>query len=346
MAYSPNYDSTGISYYTHPSFTFKDGTRSSVKLAYRLHGSLTSHKKALIPTCFGGLINTTNTFTTLPSSTTTSFSEPGALASYLVIVVATLGNGESSSPSTSPSFPPSLSYHDCINAQYALLRQHLSIDHLDAVIGFSMGGQQAYHWACLYPDYVSNIIAICSSAKTSAHNYAFLEGPKAALTNSVDYEDGRYGEKRVRPTRGLKAFGRAYAPWLTSGGWFRRRGWEELGFKGVEEWMRARGERHYEFWDPADVLAMAGMWQRGDVGSTRADGDTRRALEGIEARVLLMPCRTDQYFAAEDAEEEVQLLRNGQLRVIESVWGHLAGSGTSDEDTRWMNERIREFLES
>ena len=336
MAYSPEYDSTGISYYTHPELTFKDGHKSPVKLAYRFHGFSQSHKKALIPTCFGGLINSTTTFTS---------DTAGALSSYLVIVVATLGNGESSSPSNDPSFPSSsLSYHDCINAQHALLRQHLKIERLDAVVGFSMGGQQAYHWACMYPDYVSNIVAICSSAKTSAHNYAFLEGPKAALLNSIDYEDGAYGAKRVRPTRGLKAFGRTYAPWLTSGAWFRSKGWEKLGFKSLEEWIRSRGEKHYEFWDPADVLTMARMWQAGDVGSTRQDGDYEKALEDIKARVLLMPCRTDQYFAVEDSQIEMRYLKDARLEVIESSWGHLAGSGTNDDDTKWMSAKIAEFL--
>ncbi len=38
------------------------------------------------------------------------------------------------------------------------------------------------------------------------------------------------------------------------------------------------------------------------------------------------------------------LLRRGRLRVIESVWGHAAGGGQSEEDAGWMDGAIGEFL--
>lgn len=133
-----------------------------------------------------------------------------------------LGNGESSSPSnTSPdSFPNAIHYQDQIAAQYALLTLHLHVMSLDAVVGYSMGGQQAYYWAVLHGSaptpFVRNIVTVCSSAKTSAHNIAFLEGPIAALEASGDYAGGRYRGMSVTPVEGLRAFGRAYAAWLTS----------------------------------------------------------------------------------------------------------------------------------
>lgn len=38
-------------------------------------------------------------------------------------------------------------------AQYTVL-QFLGVQKVHVAIGFSMGGQQAYHWAVIYPDYV------------------------------------------------------------------------------------------------------------------------------------------------------------------------------------------------
>ena len=338
MAYASSYDSTDIQYYTHPSLTFSDGqTHSKVTVAYRLHGSLTSNKKALIPTCFGGLINSTLSFT----------SHNQCLSDYLVIVVAMLGNGESSSPSNTQASGPfsggHTSYKDNINAHYALLRQHLKIEALDAVIGFSMGGQQAYYWAVMYPEYVRNIVIICGSAKTSAHNWTFLEGPKAALMNSSDYDEGRYED---RPTSGLRAFGRAYAGWLASGAWFRERGWEQLGCEDVEGWIRGL-EAKYEGWDPRDLLALLAMWQEGDVGRLKessGEESWKQGLQSVQARVLLMPCRTDMYFAVEDNEAELRWLRKGRLAVIESIWGHMAGAGSNENDVSWMDQEIRTFL--
>ena len=337
MAYSPAYPSEGIEYCTIPAFKFHSGNSLPIKIAYRLFGDLCSHKKVLIPTCYGGLINSTLNFAKTEQ----------ALSEYLVIVVAMLGNGESSSPSNTPDFPASLTYQDLVHAQYALARQHLQMDSLDVVLGFSMGGQQAYYWATMYPTYVKSIIVICSSARTSGHNYAFLEGPKTALLNSIDYEDGGYGAKRVRPSRGLRAFGRAYCAWLTSAAWYRERLWEKrLGYKTVEEYIKNEAEAAFEYWDPEDLLTLARMWQAGNVGSTRRDGHYTKALAAIQAKVLIMPSRTDQYFAVEDSEVEMQHLKNAELAVIETVWGHITGGGANAEDTAWMNKRIGEFLGS
>lgn len=332
---SPTYDSTGIQYYDIPSFTFISGTTIPIKVAYRSYNP-SSPKAVCIPTCYGGRINTTLTFT----------ENNGALSSHHVVVVAMLGNGESSSPSNTPDFPKTLDYRDCIHAQYELLTKHLGVRELDAVVGFSMAGQQAYYWASMYPTYVHNAVVICGSARTSGHNYAFIEGPKAALLNSIDYADYK-ANSDTQPLRGLRAFGRVYCAWLTSGAWFRERQWEKaLGYGSVEEYIAATMEKSFEDWHPEDVLILARMWQAGDVGVTRDDGSYEEALRAIQARVLVMPGQTDQYFAVEDSEVEVGLLGKGkgQLAVIESVWGHAAGGGMSEGDAKWMGGRIGEFL--
>jgi homoserine O-acetyltransferase len=80
------------------------------------------------------------------------------------------------SQSNDPDFPAdySLRYQDCINSQHKLVTEHLGLKNLDAVIGFSMGGQQAYYWAVMHgsgPEpFVKNVVVICGSAKTSGHS--------------------------------------------------------------------------------------------------------------------------------------------------------------------------------
>ncbi|EXJ60192.1 hypothetical protein A1O7_04344 [Cladophialophora yegresii CBS 114405] len=371
MAGNPNYDSTGVEHYSIPDFHFTNGTTlHDVRVAYRSFNASSTKGAVLIPTCYSGLINTTLTFTSPPYA---------SLAPYHVIVVAMLGNSESASPSNKPFFPGpgELRYEDVIRAQHTLLTSHLGIPHLEAVVGFSMGGQQAYHWAVLYPDFVKRAVAICSSARTSLHNYAFLEGPIAALTSSIDYIAWKAmkakvasGEpvgvhlKEVLPKTGLKAFARAYAAWLTSPAWFRERLFTTMeGNPGsVEAWMRMR-EESVLIWDAEDLLVLARMWQMGDVGAVAAtsesvttqtqlggrvpdDGAFEAALRGIQAKVLLMPCRTDQYFPPEDSEVEMKFLQRGTLAVIESVWGHVAGGGLNPADTAFMNERIADFMQT
>ena len=158
-----------------------------------------------------------------------------------------------------------------------------------------MGGQQAYYWACMYPDFLDHVIVICSSARTSGHNYAFLEGPIWALETSIDYDDGQYRSKGLTPSRGLEAFGRAYCAWLTSAAWFREELYRKLGFSDVKSYVANVAKTMLAGWDAADVLIVGRMWQVGDIGLF-ADGDLAKALAGIKCNVLVMPSRTDMYF--------------------------------------------------
>lgn len=278
-----------------------------------------------------------------------------------------LSNGESSSPSNTSDYPSlgGQRYEDVIKAHHDLLTRGLGVQHLEAVIGFSMGAQQAYHWAVMFPAFVQRIVPICGSARTSGHNYAFLEGPITALMSSGDYiawkreGSGGSSEDKSPPKTGLMAFGRAYAAWLTSAEWFRRRLWRErLGFASVEEWIRGGREEASLAHNADDLLMNARMWQMGDIGATAhgkmtalggGTGDDelyRAALRGIQCPVLLMPCRTDQYFPPEDSEIEAGELKHAKLRVIESCWGHIAGGGANEEDVRFMNDEIAAFMQS
>ena len=330
----PPHETTGIEYYHIPSFTFTTGEDIPIRVAYRSYNP-TSKKVACIPTCYGGRINTTLAFT----------AENQAFSSHHVVIIAMLGNGESSSPSNTSGFPQKLDYRDCIHAQYELLTKHLRVKELDVVQGFSMGGQQAYYWAAMYPGFMKNAIVTCGSAKTSGHNYTFLEGPKTALMNSVDYADGAYKTSGVRPMRGLRAFGRAYCAWLTSGAWFREQLWEKkLGYKSIEDYIKGNSETAFADWDAEDVLILANMWQAGDIGLLREDGNYQKALESIKARVLVMPSRTDQYFMVDDSEIEMKYLKKGEFAPIETIWGHVAGGGGNEEDTEWMSRKIENFL--
>jgi homoserine acetyltransferase len=213
-----------------------------------------------------------------------------------------------------------------------------------------MGGQQAYYWAVMHgtgsDPFVKHAVVICGSAKTSGHNYAFLEGPTSALITSHDYDGGRYKENGIKPVEGLRAFGRAYAAWLTSAEWFRQELWRKLGAATLQDWLHPPlGKASHESWDPEDLLILAKMWQAGDVGILKDHGDYQKALEEVTARVLVMPSKTDQYFPPEDGESEVRYLKRGIFDPIPTIWGHMGGGGANPEDVKWMDGKISTFLD-
>jgi homoserine O-acetyltransferase len=83
-----------------------------------------------------------------------------------------------------------------------------------------MGGQQAYHWAALYPEMVERIAVVFGSARTAPHNLVFLEGIRYALMADPAWRDGYFAEA---PVRGLRAMGRIYAGWALSQAFFYAR---------------------------------------------------------------------------------------------------------------------------
>lgn len=161
--------------------------------------------------------------------------------------------------------------------------------------------------------------------------------------NSMDFHNGNYSEPACRGTR---AFGRVYSTWALSSAWFRERNWEKLGFLSMWEYLEERWEKSLGSWDAHDLLYMLQMWQRADISSCGPiKGNFVQALTSIKAVVLVMPSRTDLYFPPEDSLEEVKHLKQGELKVIETVWGHVAGGGGgSKEDKEFIKTSISELL--
>src|SRR5437764_10527508 len=87
-----------------------------------------------------------------------------ALDPSKLFLVATelFGNGNSSSPSNTPDpyhgprFPV-ITIRDNVEAVHRLLVDELKITHVRAVIGFSMGAEQAFQWAVSYPTFAGRI---------------------------------------------------------------------------------------------------------------------------------------------------------------------------------------------
>ncbi|KAF6829162.1 hypothetical protein CMUS01_08276 [Colletotrichum musicola] len=325
-----------IQNYHIDNFRFHNGSPAApVQLAF-LDLNPTASKTALVLTCFRGRLQSTLAF------------NDGALKHYRVIVVALCGNGESSSPSNMANPPSYFDYQDCVRMQHALLTSHLGIEKLDVVVGFSMGGQCAYHWTLMHPNMVRNAVVICSSARTSRHNHQFLEGPKAALENSRDYEKqrGAPSASLAKPLAGLQAFGKAYSAWLTSPAWFEQKMYKSLGYESLSAWDHDFAGTNYHSWHPEDLLSLIRTWQKGDITAIFASEDLslEQACARIRARVLLLPCDTDQYFRWEASAREARWIPDATLRVIRSEWGHLAGLGVNRADKEWMDARIDEFL--
>ena len=114
-----------------------------------------------------------------------------------LILTELFGNGRSSSPSNTPEpfhgprFPIT-TIRDNVEAVQRLLVDDLKVTHLHAVVGFSMGAEQAFQWAVSHPDFMDAIVATSGTAKCYGHGYVRLEGQIAALTTDPAWQNGDY----------------------------------------------------------------------------------------------------------------------------------------------------------
>lgn len=266
---------------------------------------------------------------------------------FFIIGTNLFANGLSSSPSnTPPPFDgprfPLVTIRDNLRAQHKLVTERFGIAKLCLVAGFSMGAQQAYQWAVSYPGMMERVAAWCGHAHTTPHNYVFVDGLANVLKTSADWNGGRYTKS---PVQGLRAMARAYAGWGMSPAWYRERLWTQLGFSTREEFVVGFLEQFFLKLEANNSLAQFETWKTHNVGDTPGfEGDYRAALAAVQARILVMPCRTDLYFPPEDAEEEARCLRHGLFKPIESTWRHWAGFGIDEADRLFIDTALKELL--
>lgn len=274
-----------------------------------------------------------------------------ALDPSKLFLVATelFGNGRSSSPSNTaepfhgPRFPV-MTIRDNVEAVHRLLTEELKITHLRAIIGFSMGAEQAFQWAVSYPDFADRIVATSGTAKCYPHGVVRLEGQIVAITTDAAFKDGDYTSP---PAKGLEAFSTVWAAWLYSQEWWRKELWKDRSPAGttfeqvLKQYRTAIGAGA----DANNLILQMRTWEKHDVGTTPGfNGDVERALKSIKVPILYMPSETDLYFPVGDARYEAGFIPHVTLMPIPSLWGHTAGAASNPADAKFLNENISKFL--
>ncbi len=268
---------------------------------------------------------------------------------FFLVTSELFGNGRSSSPSNTsapfdgPRFPIT-TIRDNVVAVHRMLTEQLHIAHLRAVIGFSMGAQQAFQWAVSFPDFADRIVATSGTAKTYGHGIVRLEGQIAALTLDPAFANGDYKQE---PARGIEATSLVWLGWLYGQEWWRQELWRADNKPGTTL-PQAIARYTKEFFDGADannLILQMRTWEQHDVGTTTLfHGDVAAALRSIKVPVLYMPSATDLYFPVEDAKFEAQYISNCKLVPIPSLWGHPAGAGASPADEAFVNAHVAAFM--
>ncbi|QHT48277.1 homoserine O-acetyltransferase [Bacillus sp. SB49] len=88
------------------------------------------------------------------------------------------------------TFPP-VTIRDMVNAQFEALRR-LGIQQLEAVVGGSLGGMQAYEWGLLYPTFMKKLFILAATPYLSDYGIAFNHIGSKAICSDPAFNGGNY----------------------------------------------------------------------------------------------------------------------------------------------------------
>jgi homoserine O-acetyltransferase len=116
---------------------------------------------------------------------------------YFIVLPDAIGHGGSSKPSDGLRTKfPGYDYDDMLRAQHDLVTRGLGIRRARLVIGFSMGGMQAWMWGEKYPDFMDALVPMASQpTPMSSRNWMMRRLIIDSIRNDPDWKGGKYGEQ-------------------------------------------------------------------------------------------------------------------------------------------------------
>jgi homoserine O-acetyltransferase len=291
------------------------------RLAYRTAGTLDSEKSnaILFPTWFTGTSEDLFTTGSVAAVDTSKF---------FLITVDSLGNGVSTSPSTSARQKgdafPRISIGDMVRAQHRLVTGVLGIQRLHAVMGISMGGMQTFEWMTAYPGLMKKAVPIVGSPRLGSYDLLLWRTELEAI--ELARREGNI--EGAAPVVGMVS-----ALALQTPEFHARATPRESLAQLVESAKAGAMENMYD--QRAQLQAMIGH----DV-SRSFGGSPARAAEAVQAEVLNVVALADHMVTPGPAIEFAELLGQGSLALAGDC-GHLLFSCEGDR----VRGAIRRFLE-
>ncbi|MDR2856056.1 MAG: homoserine O-acetyltransferase [Methanomicrobiales archaeon] len=227
---------------------------------------------------------------------------------------------------------PVITIGDMVRAQHLLLR-HLQVSQLCAVIGGSMGGMQALDWAVRYPDMVSKLILLATTARSTPQQIAFHAIGRRAIQGDSRWNKGEYYGKE-RPDRGLSVARMiGHITYLSDHAMEEKFGREvknkeqepyalNADFQ-VESYLDYQGNQFCERFDPNSYLYIT---KAVDLFDLTKNGCLVEGLAPITARTLAVGISSDWLYPPQQVREIVKALRmsgtDAEYAEITSRYGH------------------------
>lgn len=215
---------------------------------------------------------------------------------------------------------PEITVRDMVRS-HQRLAAHLGIDHVELLIGSSLGGFQSMEWALMQPDFAKRVALIATSAYTTPWAAGFNESQRLAIEADPTYgsnspEAGLRGMRAARSIALLSYRGPA-AYNLTQADAEER---PTLSYRRVHSYQQHQGDKLCSRFNAYSYVRLSRAVDAHDVG--RGRGGLKAALASLKPRALVVGITSDILFTVEDASFLADNIPRAELRTIESDFGH------------------------
>lgn len=203
-----------------------------------------------------------------------------------------------------------LTTSDVVNA-FILLRKKLGIASIGALIGGSMGGQQALEWALVEPEVVQRIISIAANAVHSPWAIAWNETQRMAIAAAINPEEGMEAARAMAMLsyRSHLLYNAKQAHEKDTVGDYR-----------VVGYQRYQGKKLRERFDAQAYVTLTHIMDSHNIGRNR--GGIGNALRSIQQPALIVGIPTDLLFPESEQQFIAEQVPNASYKKLQSVAGH------------------------
>ena len=239
--------------------------------------------------------------------------QPLDMSKYFIVLPDAIGHGKSSKPSDGLRTKfPAYNYEDMVSAQHRLVTEGLGLRHVRLLLGFSMGGMNAWIWGVKHPEFMDALVPMASQpTEMSSRNWMMRRLIIDSIRNDPEWKEGHYTEQPRSARVASVFYGIA-----TNGGtlaYQKTAPTREAADKLLNERLAASF--------PADANDVLYQWD-----SSR-DYNASSQLELLEAALLVINSADDERNPPETGimESALKRIKNARLLLIpasEDTRGH------------------------
>ena len=248
---------------------------------------------------------------------------------YFVVCVNMLGSSYGSSgpasvnPETGKPFYfdfPLVSVRDIVRANI-LIRKHLGIDHIDLMVGGSIGGFQSAEWAVMEPETIRNLALIACSCRTTPWLTAWEESQRMALEADPTFRECaslKGGEAGLKCARSI-----ALISYRSYEGYNMTQPEADIDCLFADRagsYQRYQGKKLADRFDAYSYYYLAKSVDSNNIG--RGRGGCETALQTIKARTVVIGIDSDRLFPICEQKFLAKHIPGAEYREITSKFGH------------------------